>query len=300
MNELENLRAQLNKIVDAIIAEAKKQNTTSVPALSSSVVEKIDLKQQINNSFDTLTNLSYKEKPIFSSYIDPLKWIRNVNCWAKTTNLTGTSSGILGIGGVGGGTLITRKHVLLANHVPYPSLPFLIYFVDSNNVTYEYKVTKTKKVGVTDILIGELDREADSSLFVYSVLPSNYLKYFSEPSARFPVLYSDQEKKALIGDYFSLINVPGSGINAQISAPSSEVRLKYYEPVRGGDSGNPIYTIINNQLVLIGGWFQYLSENAGVCTLLPSYLNEVNQVIASFGDNNYKLKVADLSNFKQY
>lgn len=300
MNELEKLRAQLNQIVDAIIAEAKKQTTTAVPSPSNSPIEKIDLSQQINNTFNTVTSLPIKDKPIFSGYVDPLKWIRNNNCWAKTINFLGTTAGILGLGGVGGGTLITRKHILLANHVPYPALPFLIYFVDSNNVTYEYKVVKTSKVVGTDILIGELDRETDSVFPVYSVLPANFSKYFSDTTAKFPVIYSDQEKKALVGEFNGLFTVANCGTNAQIIAPSTDARRNYFEPLRVGDSGNPVFTIINNELVLLGSWFQYLSETSGVCTLLPNYINEVNNTIASFGNSNYKLKIADLNIFKQF
>lgn len=314
MTELEKLRSQLNQIVDSIIIESKKQNTAFVPSLSSNVtptvtttpsrpspvIEKPDLSAHINSIFTNLINKPEKEKNILTPYVNPYNWPRNSNCWAKSINLSGYCACVLGIGGVGGGTLLTRKHVLLANHVPYPALPFTIFFVNNNNVTVTYNIVKTKKVGVTDILIGELDREADVNLPVFSVLPSNYIKYFSDPAAKFPVLFSDQERKALIGDYYGVREVTYCGNNAQINAPSSEERKKYYEPVRGGDSGNIVCTLINNEPVLIGGWFQYLSEMAGVCTLLPAYINEVNEVIASFGDNSYKLKVADLSNFKQY
>jgi hypothetical protein len=296
MTELENLRVQLNKIVDAIVIEAKKQNVTVVPTLSA----KQDLFEHINKSFTNLLNQPDKVKNIMTPYVNPYIWPRDNNCWAKSVNLSGYSACVLGLGGVGGGTLLTRKHVLLANHVPYAALPFTIFFVNNNNVTITYNVVKTKRVGDTDILIGELDKEADVNLSVFSVLPSNYIKYFSETSAKFPVLFSDQERKALIGDYFGVREVTYCGTNAQINSPSSEERKKYYEPVRGGDSGNMVCTIINNEPVLIGGWFQYLSEISGVCTLLPAYLSQINEVIASFGDSNYKLKVADLSNFKQF
>jgi hypothetical protein len=258
------------------------------------------LSVHINSAFTNLINRPEKEKNILTPYVTPYNWPRNNNCWAKSINLTGYCACVLGIGGVGGGTLLTRKHVLLANHVPYPAVPFTIFFINNSNVTVTYNVVKTKKVENTDILIGELDKEADVNLTVFSVLPSNYIKYFSDPSAKFPVLFSDQERKALIGDYNSVREVPYCGNNAQINAPSSEERKKYYEPVRGGDSGNIVCTIINNEPVLIGGWFQYLSEMSGVCTLLPAYINEINSVIASFGDSNYKLKIADLSKFKQY
>jgi hypothetical protein len=311
MTELEKLRSQLNQIVDAIIIEAKKQNTAFVPSLSSTVtptvtttpskptpaIEKIDLLAHILSNFDNLIK-DKKEKNLISSFtMTPIKWTRNINCWAKDLDLTGTSCGIWGLGGVGGGTLITKKHVLLANHVPYPSLPATIYFVDKNNNSYEYKIIKTKQVVNTDILIGELDREADASLKVYKVLPTNYLKYFNK-EINFPILYSDQERKALIGEN-GLLNTTYGSTNTLINISKDSNRAQYFEPLIVGDSGNLVSTIINNEIVVIGGWYMTLGNMAGLATNIPNYLNEVNSTIVSLTPG-YKLNEVDLSNFRQY
>jgi hypothetical protein len=285
MTELEKLRSQLNQIVDAIIIEAKKQNTAFVPSLSSTVtptvtttpskptpaIEKIDLLAHISSNFNNLIK-DRKEKNLISSFT-------------------------MGLGGVGGGTLITKKHVLLANHVPYPSLPATIYFVDKNNNSYEYKIIKTKQVVNSDILIGELDREADASLKVYKVLPTNYLKYFNK-EINFPILYSDQERKALIGEN-GLLNTTYGSTNTLINISKDSNRAQYFEPLIVGDSGNIVSTIINNEIVVIGGWYMTLGNMAGLATNIPNYLNEVNSTIASLTPG-YKLNEVDLSNFRQY
>jgi hypothetical protein len=227
----------------------------------------------------------------------PIKWTRNINCWAKDLDLTGTSCGIWGLGGVGGGTLITKKHVLLANHVPYPSLPATIYFVDKNNNSYEYKIIKTKQVANTDILIGELDREADASLKIYKALPTNYLKYLNK-EINFPILYSDQERKALIGEN-GLLNTTYGSTNTLINISKDSNRAQYFEPLIVGDSGNIVSTIINNEVVLIGGWYMTLGAMAGLATNIPSYINEVNNTITSLS-SGYKVNEVDLSGFKMY
>ena len=317
MTELEKLRVQLNKIVDAIVIEAKKTSQTAVPTLSSIVVPtlssivvptlssivvptlpaKQDLVSHIKETFTNLLNQPGKDKNIMTPYVNPYNWPRNNNCWAKNINLTGYSACVLGLGGVGGGTLITKKHVLLSNHVPYVALPFTIFFVDNNNVTVTYNVVKTKRVGGTDILIGELDREVDSRFSIFSVLPGNYVNYLNSPSATFPVLYSDQERKALLGEYAGVLSSSIDGNNAIISAPLKNSN-QYFEPVIGGDSGNIVGTIINNELVLIGGWYKlHTVPNSAVCTLLSAYIPQINEVIVSFGYNGYKLKEANLSNF---
>jgi len=156
MNELEKLRDQLNQIVDAIIIEAKKQNTTSVPSLTGTFapsIEKQDLLAHISANFDNLIK-EKKDKNILTPYVNPYNWPRNNNCWAKSLDLSGYAAAVVPLGGVGGGTLITKKHVLLANHVPYSQSPFMIFFVNNNNVSLVYNVIKTKRVANTDILIG--------------------------------------------------------------------------------------------------------------------------------------------------
>lgn len=299
MNELENLRAQLNQIVDKIIAVSKNQSTT-VPSLTgvfSPTVEKPDLLAHITSNFDNLIK-DKKEKNILTPYVNPYNWPRNNNCWAKTLDLTGYAAAIVPLGGVGGGTLITKKHVLFASHVPYSNSPFMIFFINNKDVSIVYNVMKTKRVANTDILIGELDKEVDASLKVYNVMPSNYLKYFDVKKINFPILYSDQERKALIGEFGGINNSYGS-TNTVINVSKDPNRAQYFESVIGGDSGNIVSTIINNEVVLIGGWYMTLGSSAGVGTNIPNYISEINNTIASL-TSGYKVSEVDLSGFKQY
>ena len=286
MTELEQLKTLLANI-ETLISQYKT-------SIATSVVQD-DLFTHIKNWFDT-NSISGKDKNIMTPYVNPYKWPRNNNCWAKNLDLTGYSACIVPLGGVGGGTLITKKHVLFANHVPYSATPFLIFFVNNNNLTLTYNVVKTKRVGNTDILIGELDREVDASLKVYNVLPANYLKYFDKQT-NLPVLYSDQERKALIGEFGGINNTYGS-TNTLINVPKDNKAL-YFESVIGGDSGNMVSTVINNEVVLIGGWYMTLGTTAGIATNIPSYINDINNTIASLSPG-YKLSEANLSKFKNY
>jgi hypothetical protein len=304
MTTLEQLVADHTILIQKIIAEAKNEalNDAAKPKItitSSSVTPvqtKLDLFSHISSSFDNLIK-DKKEKNILTPYVNPYKWPRNNNCWAKDLDLTGYAACIVPLGGVGGGTLITKKHVLLANHVPYSTSPFMIFFINNNNVSLVYNVMKTKRVANTDILIGELDREVDSSLKIYNVLPANYLKYFDKQT-NFPLLYSDQERKALIGEN-GLLNTTYGSNNTLINIPKDINRAQYFEAVIGGDSGNIVSTIINNEVVLIGGWYMTLGTMAGLATNIPSYINEVNNTISSLS-SGYKVNEVDLSGFKMY
>lgn len=303
MTTLEQLVADHTILIQKIIAEAKNEalndaskakiKTTNV---TDTAVQKLDLFSHISSTFDNLIK-DKKEKNILTPYANPYNWPRNNNCWAKSLDLSGYAAAVVPLGGVGGGTLITKKHVLLANHVPYSQSPFMIFFINNNNVSLVYNVMKTKRVANTDILIGELDKEVDSSLKVYNVLPANYLKYFDK-QINFPLLYSDQERKALIGEN-GMINTTYGSTNTLINISKDTNRSQYFEALIGGDSGNLVSTIINNEVVLIGAWYMTLGTMAGLATNIPSYINEVNNTISSLS-SGYKVNEVDLSGFKMY
>ena len=305
MTTLEQLLADQANLIQKIIAEAKnealadaaKPKITITNSTGTSVQTKLDLFSHISDNFDNLIK-DKKEKNILTPYANPYNWPRNNNCWAKSLDLSGYAAAVVPLGGVGGGTLITKKHVLLANHVPYSQSPFMIFFINNNNVSLVYNVMKTKRVANTDILIGELDKEVDSSLKVYNVLPANYLKYFGDVT-NFPLLYSDQERKALIGEN-GLLNTTYGSTNTLINVSKDVNRSQYFEALIGGDSGNIVSTIINNEIVVIGAWYMTLGTMAGLATNIPNYINEINDVIVSFGSSNYKVNTADLSMFKMY
>lgn len=303
MTTLDQLVADHANLIQKIIAEAKNEALNDAPKAKNKItnvtdtaVQKLDLFSHISNNFNNLIK-DKKEKNILTPYANPYNWPRNNNCWAKSLDLSGYAAAVVPLGGVGGGTLITKKHVLLANHVPYSQSPFMIFFINNNNVSLVYNVMKTKRVANTDILIGELDKEVDSSLKVYNVLPANYLKYFGG-ATNFPLLYSDQERKALIGEN-GLLNTSYGSTNTLINISKDTNRVQYFEALIGGDSGNIVSTIINNEIVVIGAWYMTLGTMAGLATNIPSYISEVNNTISSLS-SGYKVNEVDLSGFKMY
>jgi hypothetical protein len=228
-------------------------------------------------------------------------WTRNPASWVRSFDWTGYAAGIWGLGGVGGGTLITRRHVLFAQHVPYPARPFEIYFVTADSRTIPYQVTNIQQVGDTDIAIGTLDRDADASLCVYKVLPDNWTQYAKAQSSSFnvmgvtgteisavlPVLYSNQDRKVSTAD-LTHVRV---GI-ADVSIPAFEVARAFGDQIRGGDSGNPIFVPVGNELVLLGAFYRLGSAN--VIASFPwiiTYRGAIENIIGQ------KLQVVDLGRY---
>jgi hypothetical protein len=242
------------------------------------------------------------DRRLFSGFTaSPLSFIRNAASWVRVFNWTGVAAGINGLGGVGGGALISRRHVLFANHVPYPDRPFDIFFANKDSRTFTYKVTAVQQVGDTDIAIGTLDRDADASLNVYRVLPDSWAQYIANKSESFnvmgvagtsyafvlPVLYSGQDKKVSTAD---VTNINRAG-RAGVSIPAFEVARAFGDGLRGGDSGNPIFAMLGNELVLLGAWYTGADgdDSIGRFPWLISQKPAIENIMGM------KLQVADMS-----
>jgi hypothetical protein len=210
-------------------------------------------------------------------------YIRSTTCWAKNIDLSPLSPWNSSGNTQEGGTLISPRHIVFANHFTIPNGSTLI-FVDMNNNSYTRTLSNQAQVGSTDIQIGILNSDLPSnvtfckvaSFSLSSLAPVNTISNYA-----IPVLYTDQEEKALIGEFYNTGNTDLGG-NLQYAGglftPVDSQRASFYETPISGDSGDPIGFVYNNKLILLFTFYSaYFGPNLGY------YLNEINSVMTSLG-----------------
>lgn len=224
--------------------------------------------------------------------VDPV-FIRSSTCWAKnidTSPMSVWNNGggypePLNAGGYGGvGTLISPRHILLANHFQIKVGKKLI-FVAMDNTCYIRTLSNSLQVGISDIRIGLLDSDLPSNVS-FCKIGSQLLCTQATVENKFPTFTSIPSKKAIIEDGYIDPNnsylVFGQSSNAQ--------RASFFEESGGGSSANPICFVYQNKLIIIG--YRYFST--GGPTFIAPYINQINTVMNTLG-GGYQLSVFDLN-----
>lgn len=276
------------------------------------------IKNHINNSTQIkLVNKNANTNSLIYSTQDPNyngigQFVRNPTCWLNgVTNISCFSPAQLS--GTSwqqrAGTLITKKHLLFAKHYR-PSIlsngGTPIIFVDNNNNVIRRNLINYSNDSITDISIGLLDNEVPNNIQIAKVLPIDYNIYLSLSfSASSPLLCIclDQQEKALVKEFYGLqtysyyegatlisyknIYVADIGNQSTFGQYSS-----FSESIVSGDSGNPIFLIINNELIVLSTWHTpttgpFITDRYGM----------VNNLINSLSPNEgYSLTPINLSN----
>lgn len=256
-----------------------------------------EMRKQIENRIAGLT-ASNTTKNLFTTRGDATQpWVRNADVWtakgSAVLDFTGASPWNSSLGYKRAGTLISPRHIVFANHYAIPNGATVI-FVDKNNAVIT-RTLQNQEYLSADIRVGVLDADVPSSIAHYPVMDYNDLKKLLSLSstgmvpAYVPMVVLDQEDKAVVRDaYFitqDLVN--------HMAAPVGSDRNKFNEEMITGDSGNPGFFVIDNQLVLA---LTHFGPSAG-----PNYgafINRINQAMTNLG-GGYQVKKFDVSCFRE-
>ena len=217
-----------------------------------------------------------------------------------------------------GGTLISPRHIIFANHYPITN-GATIRFVAMNNTVVTRMLSNSMDVSApvrsadalghtntssiaTDLRVGLLDSDVPTNLITFArVLPANYTNYFPNlfncaASNTIPALCLDQTPNAEIADV-SCISTSPAGIGQIVfSHPQNPSEQPFFGNGRqSGDSGLPAYLVINGQLVIITVW---TSGGAGEGNFIYDAA-PINSAMTTLG-GGYKLTPIDLSGFTRY
>jgi len=265
-----------------------------------------------------------KQRNIFSSINTQSNvWIRNPNHFLKNYDLSGVAVYVDLVGQYENssvrykksGVLISNKHVLFAQHIIGSGASnFDIKFVNNNNQVFTYTVTSVSPIGDTDILIGVLNTTVDNSLCYYKVLPSNFQNFYDtvlDPvgsGLQMPVVYSDQDRDLSIGDALLKKYVAGSlpWIWVIYSSLNSK-KFNYSKGLISNDSGNAIFAVLNNELIILGTWFSGTGTRdasppgklLGASLAVHEYISTINSTMTTLAGSSYSL-TQTTSVFKLY
>lgn len=222
-------------------------------------------------------------------------YVRNVDCWANI-NLTCCSPFNSMLGNRIAGTAVTKRHMVTAAHYEM-IIGTTVRFVTAANVVVTRTVTGAARHPdyfpyFPDVTLYTLDSDLPDTITPCKLLPANYTSYLNHlVDGRPPALVLDQEEKALIWDWYE------NGQSVKFSQPNDSTRNGYFEGIFHGDSGNPIFVIINDAPVLLT-----VLTAPGVGTFLTPQIAKLNQMIltadAQAGvSTGYTISTADLTGF---
>jgi len=238
-------------------------------------------------------------KPIFTTQNHSAQtYVRNSGCWVADLDLTPISPWNSTGGSQRAGTLISPRHVIFCEHYNFhPSVGATIRFVASDGTVVNRTITALETHPdyipfYPDITIGLLDSDVPASIGFAKILPQNWSNYLPSLSNiyRVPCLVLDQEEKALISELKVL------SIFATFLTPVTSTRFAFYESIRGGDSGNPAFLIIDDELVIITVW---TFGGAGGGTSILYHKDAINTMMTTLG-GGYSLTEIDLSGFTDF
>ena len=242
---------------------------------------------------------------------------RNPDCWlAKIPGLDLTCISPYNTYGANkkGGCLITPRHMVHAEHYAL-IVGAIVYFYDMNGVEYSavvdelYHIKSPTIVDETDLLIARFSTSLSTVIKPAKILPTNYALYLPHiiegnesvmlgnflPVAAF---CTDFEEKALVVEHTYNLwygEGPSGGTKHRVFYvydPTTLPRMDYCETRISGDSGNPNFLIINNELVCLGC---FLSPYGG--TALLYYQSEIAAYTQQVG---LSPSIVDLTSFPVY
>ncbi|HUV65458.1 MAG TPA: hypothetical protein VMW24_16295 [Sedimentisphaerales bacterium] len=250
-------------------------------------------------------------------------YVRDAACWAYGLDLTCISPWNSGGSQLRAGVLISPRHVLFAAHYMLDDGCTIRFITQDNQVVTRTMTSKLydpawATYGYPDLAVGILDSDVPEGISFAKILPSDWEEYlpltpeddsgtvnavvylYPELSRinGIPLMILDQEEKALVHEGRicgpKTESVAGTEITRNLMQwwmPRTVSRLEFWEDIAAGDSGNPVFAVVLDELVLLAVVTTTLWGTA-----LHLLQNTVNAWMTSLG-GGYQLTPVDLGQF---
>jgi hypothetical protein len=250
------------------------------------------------------TNLAGRTLNIYKTFDHAAtNYVRNPSCWAYGFDLACVAAWHSPLDQYDnntnqrrGGTLVSPRHLLYANHYQIPH-GTQVRFVTKDNTVITRVVSNSLTITGTDLHIGVLDADVPTNFIGFAkVLPAGYTNYFPTSLNSIPTLCLNQQQQALVTDILSLSPAVTNAAWLQLIAPTAATRKLFYGDKISGDSGQPCFLILHGELVVLT---VFTGGGAGSGQFVASYTGPINATMQTLG-GGYKLTSVDLSRFKRY
>lgn len=265
------------------------------------------LGKHAHDEADELLDIS-QQTNIFSSGTT-----RNANVWTGDYDLTGimqhNTTG--GNNGHRGATLISPRHVYMAQHFPV-EVGATITWVTSANVVVTRTLTAVESVppvqllgdvsgdmyySSPDIQIGLLNSDVPGTIKHYKILPVDWRDYLTlYTNSEVPIVVGAQQRKL----YQRWWKYQVASTRVGVPAGQERVNINHSLADRAsasliiGDSGQPLFLPVNGELVLLGS-----NLSASSCYHAVTFKPEIDAAMTSLG-GGYTTTAVDLTGFNNY
>ena len=237
--------------------------------------------------------------PVFLNYPScGTNLVRNTECWAYGLDLSCASPwNSYDCNRMYAATAISSRHVILATHHTPEPLPQQYFFVGTNSNVYCRSIVATRNVGA-DVTVALLDSDLPATVRPAKVLPQNYEEYIGSGEC-LPMVLFDQYEKAYIFEVSSLFDsciinqVVRHGVLCQNSSNAIRSAFKKAQLI-SGDSGNPRFFIVGNEVVLIGLTWASNGFGENLARLVPQLQAAMDSLVSG-----YQLQLYDFSSHKK-
>ena len=176
------------------------------------------------------------------------RFTHNPKFWAKGIDFSCASPWNSAGGSQRAGTLISKRHIIFAQHFPLWKGVRIVFVGEDGGVCPCY-VEKTKPLKRGDIMIGLLNAEVTPNIHPAKILPVGFEKYIGDGKGM-PVGTFNQKEKLYLTEANAVPTngAPMYGISSRDTTSAKLARFR--EDIVGGDSGNPAFLLIGDQAIL--------------------------------------------------